>query len=248
MRRNKTEYLLNPKICKNCNEVIIWDKRNNSFCGSSCSASYNNSISVKSEITRSKISNSLKGKTRKPSVRIDKISKLPKYPKKLNCVTCDKVFEVNYGKRNKTCSLECRSILKSNKSKISQNILVNKGLHKGWISRNVLSYPEKFFIEVLKNNNIFHLSKLNHKKGKYFLDFYFEHKSLCLEIDGKQHELPERKASDIIRDSYLESEGIVVHRIPWKSINSQDGKDYIEEEIEFFMDLYNKLSSNGLNG
>ena len=31
---------------------------------------------------------------------------------------------------------------------------IKNGLHKGWQSRNIISYPEKFFIEVLKNNGL----------------------------------------------------------------------------------------------
>lgn len=36
------EYLETPKLCLNCKEIIPYDKRENEFCSSSCSASYNN--------------------------------------------------------------------------------------------------------------------------------------------------------------------------------------------------------------
>ncbi len=36
------EYYLQPTICKNCKESLSYDKRYNSFCSRSCSASFNN--------------------------------------------------------------------------------------------------------------------------------------------------------------------------------------------------------------
>ena len=119
------------------------------------------------------------------------------------------------------------------------------------MSRNKISYPEKFFIKVLKNNKIFEKCEVNYKISKsslgiechsnYFLDFYFEDKKLDLEIDGKQHNLEDRKESDKIRDEYLTKNGIIVYRIKWKSINSERGKKYIESEISKFMDFYNSI-------
>ena len=60
---------------------------------------------------------------------------------------------------------------------------IKEGKHKGWISRNIRSYPEKFFDKVLKNNNLFDRCETNYKISKkdlglechsnYFLDYYF---------------------------------------------------------------------------
>lgn len=36
------EYFKNPKICKNCGELLPYNKRYNIFCNSSCAAKYNN--------------------------------------------------------------------------------------------------------------------------------------------------------------------------------------------------------------
>lgn len=38
----REEYYKNPKLCKNCKIVIIFDKKRNDFCSKSCSAKYNN--------------------------------------------------------------------------------------------------------------------------------------------------------------------------------------------------------------
>lgn len=42
-----TEYNLNPKECKNCKNVIDYQKRNNNFCSKTCSARYNNKLRTK---------------------------------------------------------------------------------------------------------------------------------------------------------------------------------------------------------
>lgn len=36
------DYNNNPKLCKECNQPIPYDKKNNMFCSSSCSGTYNN--------------------------------------------------------------------------------------------------------------------------------------------------------------------------------------------------------------
>jgi hypothetical protein len=41
---NKNSYILNPILCKNCGKALSWEKRRNSFCDQSCSASFNNKL------------------------------------------------------------------------------------------------------------------------------------------------------------------------------------------------------------
>ena len=38
----RQQYYENPKICKQCNDPIVYEKRVNMFCSSSCSATYTN--------------------------------------------------------------------------------------------------------------------------------------------------------------------------------------------------------------
>jgi very-short-patch-repair endonuclease len=72
----------------------------------------------------------------------------------------------------------------------------------------------------------------------YFLDFYFHNKKIDLEIDGKQHEYKDRKISDKKRDEALIKNGIKVYRIKWKNINTENGKRYIQDEIQKFLEFY----------
>lgn len=242
-------YKRNPSFCRNCKEEIDYKYRVNSYCSKSCSASLTNLGKIKSKETKDKISKSLLGRKitciRYPKkLRNNKLYRIKKnlLPRNRTCNKCSSLYTYkSRGCRSKYCSLECSNLGRSENISKSIKLAIKEGRHKGWISRNVLSYPEKFFIEVLKNNNIFHLCETNYPKGGYFLDFYFKNKKLDLEIDGKQHEYDDRRYSDFHRDNYLTSENIIVHRIKWKSINKNEGRIYMEKEINKFLVLYNSI-------
>lgn len=121
------------------------------------------------------------------------------------------------------------------KNKISNgmHIAVLEGRNKGWKTRNIKSYPEKFFEKVLNNNHI-HFER-EKKVGKYFLDFVIG--TIDLEIDGKQHKYPERVKSDLERDKFLRSEGYFVYRIAWNEINSENGKEIMKGKIDLLLDF-----------
>ena len=55
----KSEYETNPKICKNCQEPMVFEKRRNIFCSSSCAAIFNNTGKVKSDSVKAAISKSV---------------------------------------------------------------------------------------------------------------------------------------------------------------------------------------------
>ena len=77
--------------------------------------------------------------------------------------------------------------------------------------------------------------------SNYFLDFYIPDGNIDLEIDGKQHEYEDRKVQDQIRDFHI-SKQFKVYRIKWRSINTDDGKKYIKEEIEKFLKFHKMLN------
>jgi ribosomal protein S14 len=122
---------------------------------------------------------------------------------------------------------------------------------KGWMSRSKLSFPESFFIRVLTNNQLIQHCEINKRVSKralglndsvgYFLDFFFAKKMIDLEIDGRQHlSDPERIKSDKIRDKALIKSGYKVYRIKWVNIKNDIGKKYMKEEIQKFLDFYNR--------
>lgn len=73
------EYLKNPKTCKNCQVSLPYDKKNKTFCSSSCSATFNN----------------LKRGRRTT-------------PKEWNCLSCGKLHSVFNWKVGKYCNIECQ--------------------------------------------------------------------------------------------------------------------------------------------
>lgn len=108
-------------------------------------------------------------------------------------------------------------------------------------SRNITSFAENFFINVL-SNELPNVSYIREKRfGKYFLDFFFEDKMFDLEIDGKQHLYKERAESDKKRDEFLKENNVIVYRISWNEINSDDGKNKMKAKIDAFIEFYNFL-------
>jgi hypothetical protein len=240
------------KICPHCGKIVV--KKGNKFCNSSCSASFTNKNKNCSDSTKLKISLKLKGRRlseeekEKRRGNVNKHLKHGRYcqrPKNRECKLCNTPFLANKINRNrnsraKFCSSVCRNKYIS-QLKIND---VKNGIHKGWESRKVISYPERFFMKVLKNNNInyehnYPVSKKElgiDEPYSYFLDFFIENKKIDLEVDGRQHK--DRKEHDDKRDTYLINNGFHVYRIKWKSINTEKGKLYIKEEIDKFMNFY----------
>ena len=264
------EYYKNPKYCEYCGKVIPYEKRFNKCCSQSCGASLSNKEKCsRSEQTKLKIANSLKKHrylsdeyiTYKDAIKQNLLCNLYNITDESvlndtislksikfhsnNCIICGKQIVPYFSKvgrlsRTKTCSQECFTKLKSEQCKKIQNQLVLEGKHKGWQTRNILSYPEKFWVDVLKNNNIEFIPNkpLKHGNSNYFLDFYIEinNRKIDLEIDGKQHKYKDRKESDKNRDEFILSNNIEVYRIEWNEINSENGKQLMKEKIDKFLE------------
>lgn len=157
------------------------------------------------------------------------------------CPICGKIYHTYLANNSdltdySACSQECLKIKSSNKIKEKIEERKANGVFKGWQSRNITSYPERFWKQVLDNNNIPY--KFNYHFDKYFLDFYIEinNRKIDLEIDGKQHKYQERLESDKIRDKFVKSQNIEVYRIDWNEINSDYGKVLMKEKIDKFLE------------
>ncbi len=59
--------------------------------------------------------------------------------------------------------------------------------------------------------------------GNYIVDFYIASAKIVIEIDGIQHQFPENKEKDDIRDKYLNDLGIKVMRFNNLMINDNFG-------------------------
>jgi len=221
-------------ICEKCGKLVTEIYGSGRFCSRKCANSH-----IHSNASKEKIKNTL----------CKYFNIHSRVPEKI-CIVCGKKYLPNRIKNGslskaKTCSLECQKKLKIKNGQLTQERLIKEGKHIGWTTRKIESYAEKFFKQVLKNNNIKYdfnkpIKKLELKineNGCYFLDFALANK-IDLEIDGKQHKVKERQIHDKIRDERLIKAGWKVYRIEWKDLRKN--KEYIKEEINKFLEWYNK--------
>jgi len=243
--------------CLQCSKEFIPKYKNNRFCSCSCAAKYNNvRRDPVSEETKTKTSETLlkryHGENWREEIKMFKeiISNkggkkhkryfLDQTPNNI-CKICGKKF-FSCDKNAIYCSNKCKyndaEFIKKIRDKQLEN--VRNGVHKGWQSRNIESYPEKFWKKVLNENSIGY-KREDFSTKKYFLDFLIEKngKKIDLEIDGKQHNY--RKEHDIIRDKFLSENGFIVYRVDWNSINDEKGKEEMKHKINDFIEFYHNL-------
>lgn len=97
---------------------------------------------------------------------------------------------------------------------------------------NEPSYPERWFMEVLKNELNMELGK-DYKREfpfhKFSLDFAWEDKKICVELDGEQHKrFKEQQERDEEKDRLLLEEGWLEIREDWVKI-FHNPKEFIEK-------------------
>jgi very-short-patch-repair endonuclease len=197
------------KICENCSEEHDGSYGSGRFCSSKCSRGF--STKNKRKKINENVSISLKKRWENMSDECKK-EHAERCKHEQTKETKKKISEKNklYWKDNHEAKQRLSNFRKGKKTseetkkKLSDIMKkrVKEGKHKGWQSRNIKSYSEKFFVNVLKENGlddyIFNFPIKKKSLGidcnaNYFLDFFFENKKLDLEIDGKQHEISERK-------------------------------------------------------
>lgn len=259
-----SEYNNNPNICVICGNNVPYDRKDTyTCCKKCCHIKANKERGPRSIETKEKISTSVLHSIHKihTSSKFKQISEcislgiLENYNnvnytdryininrcKEHICPICGKIYHTYLANNGNltdysACSQECLKIKSSNKIKEKIEERKANGVFKGWQSRNITSYPERFWKQVLDNNNI--LYKFNYHFDKYFLDFYIEidNRKIDLEIDGKQHKYQERLESDKIRDEFVKSQNIEIYRIDWNEINSDEGKNTMKNKIDKFLE------------
>lgn len=120
------------------------------------------------------------------------------------------------------------------KKKISESLkrAFSENRAHGWANtkqnKNGMSYPEIWFQDMLKNNNLDLNYEYNMQFFKYKLDFAWPDKRICIEIDGSQHyTIKERAESDKCKDELLKQFGWKVLRLKWGYIRANT-KESIE--------------------
>lgn len=106
---------------------------------------------------------------------------------------------------------------------------------KGYFSRNLISYPEKFWGNILQWKNIkyahdYIVDTPKGSNGVYRLDFLVN--NIDIEIDGSQHNKADVKAKDKKRDEYLCTKGYIVYRINWINPLVDKNKPIVNKQIE----------------
>lgn len=225
--------------CINCGNFTT----NKKFCCRSCAVVYNNKHRKHSDKTKQKIGKSV---SKSLLLKYNEERKNNKLDTKI-CSVCGKEFIIKRRKdgrlsKQSTCSDECKHLLKIKNGKLSYLKMLKNGTFHPWQSRNIISYSEQFWINVLNNNNIKFIKEYYLDK-KYFLDFYIikNNSFIDLEIDGKQHKYENRIIHDNIRDDYLKSKNIKVYRIDWNEINSSSGSLLMQQKINDFLNYYNNI-------
>lgn len=269
--KNRKQERTVEKACPCCGqefETVIGSKGEKKFCSKHCSATYSGNKSRNISDEQKKIvSTKLKAfyeahpelrKTcsinaqRLNNKRYNLKNEIKPYidkPERL-CDICN--AKINFKNKTGLCqhclrtTEQGRRILSDNGKKVAE-LLISEGRHKGWQSRNITSYAEKFWIKVLDNNKVSYKREIvvkynNGPSDRYFLDFYIESngRKIDLEIDGKQHKYADRAEHDRIRDERLTNLGYIVYRIDWNEINSEEGKLRMKEKIDEFLDFLNK--------
>lgn len=98
---------------------------------------------------------------------------------------------------------------------------------------NKPSYPEQFFMEVIKNEFDDKDYVREYPFHRFSLDFAWLKKKKCIEIDGQQHDIcPGYKERDERKDALLLSEGWKVLRIKWVDMY-KNTKHWITEAKNF---------------
>ena len=191
-------YNTNPKLCKKCQIPIRYEKKSNTFCSSSCSASY---------YTKGrKLTNTHKENIRKGVLNIPLNIRNPLTERYTNitfdeCIICETII-TNCEKRfRKTCSDKCLSVYKSNLAKSLPMFHGNKNRHAAWYESPIAGrvFLESSWERKLANEfdilginwgrpkDPFIWFDQNQKRRRYYPDFYLKDfdtyldpKNICL--------------------------------------------------------------------
>jgi very-short-patch-repair endonuclease len=134
------------------------------------------------------------------------------------------------GNRNPSTRIEVREKISASMKKAhAEGRAWNIGKSR-W--NNEHSYPEKWLINVLKNEFGLEENKdyqTEFSFHRFSLDFAWPDRKICIEIDGEQHQrFQEQKQRDIEKDKLLKEEGWKELRKSWQDIFNNP-KSFIEE-------------------
>lgn len=238
-------YPVIKKICPICIKEFETEQghpKEKETCSHSCSNIYfaASKHTTESNLKRSKALNNYHLNNLTKKNKVVSLNSSNKVSHSKECKFCKCLFKTNRLKKI-FCSQSCATKFNWSQpgyketltAKAKQRVI--NGQHKGWSSRKKIkpSFPEQITMEILSELNI--QLEREHKCGRWFIDFADLDRKIALEIDGRQHELPERKASDEQKDKFLIEQGWQVFRIKWRKLNVQVRQELKEEISKIFL-------------
>lgn len=212
----------NLSKCENCDSDHNGEYGSGRFCSSKCARGF--STKAKRTEINEKVSRTL---TKDPYKKICDYCKTEFTTKRKRIKFCSRVCGI------KNAWLDDEYRLRMSKlasiTATERHRLGNTNF--GWQNRNKfeMSYPEKIANNELLKYDVNFINEYHFHP--YFIDFALIDYKIAIEIDGQQHNLPERKASDIKKDKKLIKNGWTVYRLSWPNDNIKDGIKEIMSRI-----------------
>jgi very-short-patch-repair endonuclease len=121
------------------------------------------------------------------------------------------------------------------------------GVHNARAFRRAMTLPEVLLWQVLRRCGSGYRFRRQHSAGPYVLDFFCPSAGLCVEVDGKAHDMGDNPARDVRRDARLLEQGIRTLRIPAEEVlrDLEPVVRLIQEECASRMPLHPPTSSGG---
>jgi very-short-patch-repair endonuclease len=94
----------------------------------------------------------------------------------------------------------------------------NKVVKRSKSLRQTMTLPEVLLWNILRGRRSGARFRHQHAAGPYVMDFYCPEAALCVEVDGKAHDMGTNPARDEARDAWLAEQGIKTLRIPAEEI------------------------------
>jgi len=182
-QRQKAEriaaYEADPKLCPMCEKPLVFEKKHNKFCGSSCAAIFNNKGRIRTEDSKARMSSIMKNKIEKGVLVAFKINYGKDHPSYKDgtytrqekiCPICENVFVTNH---NTTfCSIDCSTHGKKTCYGEYYYCLAMKKdvwLQSSWEVKTARYLDDKNISWIRPNAIAYYL---DNKNKKYYPDFY----------------------------------------------------------------------------
>lgn len=164
IKSNKSEenYLLDPKKCLNCDNIIQYSLRRNKFCGSSCNAKFNNP--KKTYTWGNKISKSIRKYLVDSGIR-NSIDDVGKY--EIHCKYCHGIF-IRDRNDVKFCSILCRKSFRRISIDEFQSYRIDCNF-----KFNLADYPNEFDFSLIERHGWYSPSNKKNNLGGISRDHIF---------------------------------------------------------------------------